>query len=108
MVIKEKYSLSFQKINWDSRIRYSCFSANNSINGSPQLANLLDVLSDREPDGLLEEVNLALIGGDYEPDMSSVDTIRITPPNAIINDSYTISLIELKQLLEEWIEFVKQ
>ena len=92
MTKREQYKLNFEKLKIDnSYYRYGCVSSNTSINGSPQLANLLDVLSEREPDGLLEEINLALIGGDYEeyysPDMSSVDIIKIIPPNAIISHS---------------------
>lgn len=112
MTKREQYKLNFEKLKIDnSYYRYGCVSSNTTINGSPQLANLLDVLSDREPDGLLEEVNLALTGGDYEeyysPDMSSVDNIKITPPNAVINNSFTISLIDLKKLLQEWIAFIE-
>ena len=57
-------------------------------------------VSDKEPDLLLDEINLALNNGDYEEyysmDGSGVDTIRIAPPNAIYNNYYTISLAELK------------
>lgn len=72
----------------------------------------MEVLSDRDSLGLLEEINLALNGNYFEeiyrPDGSSVDKIEITPPNAIINESFTISLIELKLLLEEWITYINK
>lgn len=112
MTKQELYKLNFEKLNIkDWGIRYGCTSYSNNVTGSSQLASLLDTLSDREPDYLLEEINLALSGGDYEeyysPDMSGVESVRISPPNAIINDDFSISLIDLKELLEEWIEFVE-
>lgn len=83
-----------------------------NINASLQLANILEILSDGDSVGLLDEINLALNGNFFEeiyrPDGSSVDKIEITPPNAIINENFTISLIELKELLEEWIGFVNK
>lgn len=111
MTKRELYRLNFQKLNIQNwGIRFTCTSFSPSTSGSPQLAMLLDVLSDREPDSLLEEIESALNGDDFEeiyrPDSSTVDKIEIIPPNAIINESFTISLTELKALLEEWIEFV--
>lgn len=110
---REQYKLNFEKLKLDnSYYRYGSSSSDNSINGSLVLANLLDVLSDREPNGLLEEIELALNSGDFEevyrPDGSSADKIEIIPPNAIINESFTIALVDLKILLQEWIEFIEQ
>ena len=89
---------------------FVCIGKEN-VQDSLQLASLLRSVSDKEPDGLLEEVALAIAGGDYEeyysPYGSAVDTIKIVPPNAIYNDYYTVTLIELKQLLQEWISFIE-
>lgn len=112
MTIKEQYKLIFSKMKMEGFSDSFMCTGSSYVNGSLQLATLLRALSDKEPDGLLEEVNLALTGGDYEEyysiDMSSVDTIRMIPPNAIINNSFSISLIDLKQILEEWIYFINQ
>jgi len=112
MTKREQYNLNFEKLKINgSYFRFGCSSYNALIHGSLQLSSLLDVLSNREPDGLLEEVNLALSGQCFEdiyrPDGSSIDKVEIFPPNAIVNDSFTISLIDLKELLEEWISFVE-
>lgn len=110
MTKKEQYALSFIKISDNLGDMYICTGKEN-VQGSLQLASLLRSVSDKEPDGLLEEVALAIAGGDYEeyysPDGSAVDTIKIVPPNAIYNDYYTVILIELKQLLQEWISFIE-
>lgn len=109
---RQEYNLNFNKVNSSVFSPLFICIGNENTAGSLELASLLRSISDKESDGLLEEVNLALTGGDYEeyysPDGSAVDTIKITPPNAIYNDYYTISLFDLKELLEEWIDFINQ
>lgn len=110
MTKKEQYSLKFVKIkdsvNSDTYLCQGDFS----VQGSLKLAHLLSILSNREPQYLLEEVNLALSNGDFEeyylPDASVTDVIRIVPPNIIVN-GFTITLLNLKQLLQEWIAFIE-
>jgi hypothetical protein len=112
MTKREQYGLNFSRLKMLGFSDSFICGGTTTINGSTQLANLLEVLSDRESENFLEEVVLALNGGNYEeiyrPDSSSVDKIQITPSNAIINDDLIISLIELKQLLEEWVAYINK
>lgn len=110
MTKSEQYGLTFSKQKTTGfSAMYNC-GGSDSIAGSLILANMLEVLSDRESDGFLEEVDLAISNGDfidvYRPDSSSVDVFELIPPNAVINGSFTIALIDLKELLEEWIDYI--
>lgn len=105
----EQYKLGFTKSHisgWG--ILYHC-TQTEVTNDSIYLARLLNTLSNHaEP--LLEDVETALTGTPedeyYTFNVSSVDdSVRFLPPNAIINGDYTISLVNLKALLEEWIAF---
>jgi hypothetical protein len=111
---KDKYKLVFSKVVSKTSFRVRCFCESTiSDNTSDELATLLNVISDREGEFLLEELNLALSGGDYEefytPDgvVMTNDGVQITPPNVIINDSAELPLSEFKLLVEEWVEFCK-
>ena len=110
MTKREFYKLQFSKIKTTGYSDSFICIGSNTVVGSLQLANLLDVLSDREPDSLLEEIELTINGGYYEEiyriDGSSVDKVELMPPNAIINDDFTIALTDLKELLEGWIQFI--
>lgn len=116
MVIKEKYSLRFSKIrNNDNSIFYSCVG-NTNIEGSIILSHLLQTAASDEAETLLEEIEYAIVGKndeeDYLFDQNSSTWIEFSANNAIVYDGggifkHQISLINLKQLLEEWIEFVK-
>lgn len=109
----EQYRLWFSKSQAsDGRVRYSCYPAirTTTSDESYYLAGLLDLLSDSEPKYLLEEIENALNNKYFEEYYSldhsgPDDSIQILPPNVILNNSFSISLIELKLLLEEWILF---
>ena len=84
---------------------------NYEIEGSNILAELLITASTIEAESLLEEINLVLIGIDFEDfytfDQASDVWVDFIPPNAKVSDRYTISLKALKSLLQEWILFYK-
>ncbi len=109
MMQKDKYLLEFIKIK-SSKYSDTYICKGNSIPGSYILGNLLTTLSDREPHYLLEEIHLAMNNGQYEdyysPDGAIHITIKIIPPNIEIDD-FKMKLSEMKQLLHEWIYFVK-
>ena len=111
-MLKEQYGLSFLKKynNIHNFVNYACIP-NLEIQGSSILAELLVSLSNVEPESLLEEVNHAIIGIDFEEnynlDQSSDVWVVFSPPNAVISNRYTIPLNDLKVLLEEWIVFVQ-
>lgn len=117
MSIKDQYHLSFSKIRSteDNSIFYSC-DGNNEIQGSIVLSELLQSISDKESDTLLEEVEHAISGTndeeDYLLDQDSSTWVEFNSPNAIIYGggglySFTMTLLNLKQLLEEWIVFIQ-
>lgn len=60
---------------------------------------------------LIEDIESIIQGGDYDetflPDFGDC-VIRFDPPNAIFNEDFVIPLLELKMLLEEWIQFMKK
>jgi hypothetical protein len=112
MTKREQYGLRFERIKSDGFSAYFSCSPSSNINGSGELALLLDLLSDNEPRFLLDEVQLAITGGVFEeyysPDNAQgYNGVRLAPPNAIIHNSFTIPLIELKALILEWITFVE-
>jgi len=112
MMIKKKYGLQFEKIT-DKEfdyISYSC-SPTPSIPGSGFLALLLDMVSDEEPEFLLEEIDAALNEKEFEEyyfpnNAQGNNGVHISPPNAIIKEAFALPLTELKILLEEWIDFI--
>ena len=95
MTKKEQYTLKFIKIKDSTHSDTYLCQGNVSVQGSIKLAHLLSILSNREPQYLLEEINLALSNGDYEdyylPDASVTDEIEINPPSIIVN-GFTIDL----------------
>ncbi|MGE8528089.1 MULTISPECIES: hypothetical protein [Chryseobacterium] len=110
MTQKQKYSLEFVKIKHPEFSDSYISNSSSNIPGSGILSDLLTILSNREPQYLLDEINLALNGGNYEeyytPDGGISGSIKISPPNVSIN-GFIIKLSDLKQLLQEWIVFIK-
>lgn len=113
MSIKTTYNLRFSKTTgYYGATMYFC-DWDLTIPGSLELGTLLQGLSDREPDLFLEDLNFALSGGGYEEDyhLDGVSSIHVNflPPNAQLitpYSTYSISLLDLKELLEDWIAFV--
>jgi len=108
MTKQEQYKLKFEKINTPIK-RVMCTCRQMQVtNDSIYLCRLLDDISDKSPQYLLNEINNALINGSYEeyfePD-GSLESVRINPPNAIVNENYKITLTDLRELLIEWITF---
>ena len=110
---REQYNLRFEKLDIpDWGIKYFC-SEMQSSNDAFHLSDLLNHVSNREPEDLLEETDNVLNGSFFEkyyvPDGALFTSgVTIVPPKAVINEAYEISLLELKALLEEWIDFVNQ
>ena len=63
-----------------------------------------------EVDALLEEINSALGGGGFESnfvtDGTESTSVVIAPPNITIGQVCTISLTDMKGLLQEWKAFI--
>lgn len=112
MNIKKKYNLEFIKTKHpEFRDFYTCRNNTPTCPGSYILSFLLTGLSQCESECFLEEIEASLNSRYYEEDYvldwDSSTQIRILPPNVKINE-FVISLSDMKQLLEEWIRFIKQ
>jgi hypothetical protein len=111
----EQYRLWFSKLKTpENIIWYRCIPAirTETSDDSYYLANLLDSISHSESEYLLSEISSAMRGGYFEEyysvDQGSIDNIiHLVPPNLVLNNTFTISMKELKLLLVEWIEFCK-
>ncbi len=116
MEVKDQYELFFSKIrdNDSGNIFYSC-EGNNLVEGSICLSLLLTSIANIEAETLLQEINTAIGNVDFEEDylldFDSSIWLDFNPPEVRINytgglSSYTMTLISLQQLLEEWIDFI--
>lgn len=112
MRVKNIYRLDFGKIrSKEFSDTYSC-GYNLSIEGSFELGTLLSILSNLESKFFLEELNKAISGvhfeEDYVPDFSTDVWVDFKPPIAVISDTFSIDLLELKELMEDWILFMNK
>lgn len=114
MTKQEQYKLSFNKVSYDGNKYYHRCKMVQTNQESLALSELLNNIGNY-PDGLLDEIESAE-NGQYFDEIYSFDMapgdfdLKIIPPNAIIEQmgySYTISLADLKLLLEEWIDFIE-
>lgn len=111
MTKREQYGLSF--INWvnpiDKTVKKVCRREN--INTYSEL-QIIDRLSIYEIQSLLQSMQNAINGEYYEEIYSSerIDdqSVEIHPPNVIINEICIIPLIDMRDLLLEWITFMNQ
>jgi hypothetical protein len=107
------YKLNFDKlVTPNGRVRYTCTQAERTTD-SIFLSELLDLISNNLYDALIEEIDSAINSMPYEEyfsfDASSMeDSLKISPPIAIINGEYEIQLSDLKQLLLEWKDFCEK
>ncbi|MFT5823142.1 MAG: hypothetical protein ACI8ZM_004402 [Crocinitomix sp.] len=112
MSIKAAYKLNFGKIVSQGHSDFYVCNWSNEIEGSLELGELLQTLADEESQFFLEELNIVIVGEEHEAYYSLDQAIHVwvdfSPPNAVISDTFTISLIDLKELIEDWIAFVKQ
>ena len=112
MTKREEFELTFKKSTLGGVLFYDCYG-NSQNNQSLLIATTLDGYNKIEVETLLEEIELAETGGEYEefyqPDsLGGSFRILIYPPNVhIANGEFTISLQSLKELLKEWLEFLK-
>lgn len=108
MTKAEEYCLKFVKVrNENNKIRYRCIQLE-VTNDSKYLCRLIENLSNESHLNLYEEVTNAINGLQYDEDFLfdvATEELLINPPNALFDNEYTISLENLKELLEEWITF---
>lgn len=110
MTKREEFGLVFLKKQDpnDESVWFTCDWKNINYNA----LQILTHLSVREAEGLKSEINLALNNKTYEEGNwtsdgidSFSDTLELNYPNVHIRDILIISMKDMKQLLEEWIEF---
>ncbi len=113
MTKREQYNLVFSKF-YDQkfkRYRYACKHIG-EINQYNELQFLQRFDNAHETLGLIDEINMALNGQYYEEYFSTDSTedieIRLLFPNVIFGENdLTIPMIDLEELLQEWLEFIK-
>lgn len=115
MTKQEQYKLRFNKIGYDANKTYYRCNMVETNQESLALSELLNNIGNY-PDGLLDEIHSAQ-NGQYFDEIYSFDMalgdfgLKIIPPNAVVEQmgySYTMSLLDLKLLLEEWTDFIEQ
>lgn len=107
------YGLEFRKVNSDGNVVYQCLKINNGVNEN-NLLLFLDRLDISRTEFLLKEVNFFLTNPpdpDWEPYDSMVlehIDMKISYPAFIIDGQPdTFPLTEIRDLLQEWLEFLK-
>lgn len=108
---RQQYNLTFSKITTSGfSDSFVCTRAVKTTEALV-LSGLLNSLGEREGPQLLEEIEHALNNLPFEEYYTAdgvilSDGVQIIPPNAIISQQIQLSLIELKSLIEEWVEFI--
>jgi hypothetical protein len=107
MTKREKYGLTFLTTNTiDGYKGYRCFKEDVDEFSHLQILSHMD---NSEIKDLIEELEKALNGEYYEQYFTSdgveADSIELNYPNVIINEHLTISMVELLELLQEWLAF---
>jgi hypothetical protein len=70
----------------------------------------IDKLDLSELNSIIDEITKAINGDlyDFFPSSDSYENVslELTFPNVIIEEKLTVSMLDFKQLLEEWIDFI--
>lgn len=108
MTKREFFGLNFYRIKTTlGRYKNIC---KREVVGEFSSLQIIAQLERIEIEALLSEIEQAIVGGYYEDyfnsDGTSADEIRIIPPNIIINQVCTVSLVDMKALLNEWLNFI--
>jgi hypothetical protein len=110
---KEQYGLEFIKITANGKTGYNC----RRINGIVDINNDLQFMSDLDISGtefLLREIN-SYLDATPDPNWTIYESmvlehieLQIEYPNFRIDDRpYTFPLVDIRDLLQEWLEFLK-
>ncbi|QQV01264.1 MULTISPECIES: hypothetical protein [Chryseobacterium] len=111
MTKREQFNLSFSKAIIDGIVFYFC---NATQTGSPQtFATILEGYDKFYAEDLIEAIDSAQAGQYYvdyhHPDSLTDDFgITIVPPNVVVSShNYQIPLQVWKELMQEWLNFLK-
>ncbi len=105
---REQYGITFyQTITSDGNNGYLCRKDN--INQHSHLT-IICRLNISETESLINNINNAISGKYYEQFFSSdnieSETVELSYPNVIINGNLIIPMQDLKELLQEWLNFI--
>jgi hypothetical protein len=111
MTKREQFELTFYKVpsNFDGRIINVC-KKEGAVNSNNSL-QLIGQLDKHETESFIDELNKALSGRYYEEyftsDSVEHESIELKYPNVIIGENdITISMEDMKGLLQEWCDFI--
>lgn len=109
MTKREFFRLNFYKVR--DTFGDIIFFCEREVIGNYSELQILSHLSKNEIDGFLHDIDYDLISGVFPEifiysDGIGADEVKIIPPNMIINDICTISLVDMKALLLEWKDFI--
>ena len=109
MTKREQYGLTFSKwVEPTSQKIYNLCSRDEV--GVYSHLTFIRYISIGEATSLIDEITNAL-NGEYYDDCPSSDgyadiSLELSVPNVIIQEELTVSMLDFKQLLEEWIDFI--
>lgn len=110
---REEFNLVFSRVlTPQGNSSFYCDSILTSDNKSLVFASVLSGYDEVYSEYLIENIDLALAGEQFEmfhqPDsLSDNFQIIINPPNVIVSsNNYSISLQDMKGLLQEWLAFI--
>lgn len=108
MTVKQQYGLKFETVMAEGR-KFHFAEPEVSIPGSMELAQLFNHLGTSETSNLHDSINDVISSAtteiSYLPDNSQDVWVEYSPPNCSISGSHTMTLTDLKSLVEEWINF---
>ncbi|WP_116790473.1 hypothetical protein [Flavobacterium psychrotrophum] len=111
MTKREQYNLIFY---WNTIPGHGTWPTM-STNGNNEYANLciLQLLYYSEAEYFIDSIDLALSGQLYDPDFLNTDgtegqDIKFEEPNFIFDHYLTIHMSDMKELLQEWVDFIKE
>lgn len=112
---EEKYKLRFVRNENDSFLFYCDVIVRNDETNA--LSELLTTSRDVDTTwSIIEEIDLALLGEEFDGEIAFNVTpgdfsLTLTPPEAVIglySYTYKIPLVDLKELLQEWLAFISK
>ena len=112
MTKQEEYHLNFTKIRTSNKtILHYCVSADGETQ-SQFFSTILGDLDDIDTEELITSIEAVQNGQPFEEyhNTDAIDDgfiIKIVPPNLELGTQYVIALDDWKELMQEWLDFIK-
>lgn len=111
---KDEYGLEFLRISTNGKIGYSCRRKNGIVDQN-NLLQFLSSLDVKDAEFLLKEIN-SYLNNSPNPAWTTYHSmvlehidLQIDYPNLVVDEQpYTFPLVDIRDLLEEWIDFINQ